>query len=77
MNALGEAPMSAGALAAVLAALARSPCSASARFAALDERTALGRSGTPLVFGVWVLCFWQVGVTVLRRAARAAAGAER
>ena len=28
--------------------------------AALDERSLLGRIGTPLLFGAWVLLFWQV-----------------
>ncbi len=28
--------------------------------ASLDERSVLGRFGTPLVFGTWVLAFWQV-----------------
>jgi len=28
--------------------------------AALDEHSLLGRIGTPLVFGAWVLLFWQV-----------------
>jgi NitT/TauT family transport system permease protein len=27
--------------------------------AALDERSALGRLGTPLLFGAWLLVFWQ------------------
>jgi NitT/TauT family transport system permease protein len=30
--------------------------------AALDERSAIGRAGTPLLFGAWVLVFWQLGV---------------
>ena len=30
--------------------------------AALDERSLVGRFGTPLLFGVWVLVFWQLGV---------------
>ncbi len=29
-----------------------------------DERSALGRFGTPLLFGAWVLVFWQVLVQV-------------
>ena len=28
--------------------------------AALDERNPVGRFGTPLLFGAWVLVFWQV-----------------
>jgi NitT/TauT family transport system permease protein len=28
--------------------------------AAIDERNAIGRFGTPLLFGLWVLVFWQV-----------------
>jgi len=28
--------------------------------AALDERNPIGRFGTPLLFGVWVLVFWQL-----------------
>ena len=28
--------------------------------AALDERNAVGRFGTPLLFGAWVLVFWQL-----------------
>jgi len=30
------------------------------RLAALDERSALGRFGTPALFGAWVLVFWQL-----------------
>jgi NitT/TauT family transport system permease protein len=30
--------------------------------AAFDERSAIGRFCTPLLFGVWVLVFWQLGV---------------
>ena len=30
--------------------------------AAVDEHSALGRFGTPLLFGAWVLVFWQLGV---------------
>jgi NitT/TauT family transport system permease protein len=30
------------------------------RLAALDERGAVGRFGTPLLFGAWVLVFWQL-----------------
>src|SRR6476661_3963667 len=41
--------MSTGALSAALLALL-----------ALDERRAIGRFGTPLLFGVWVLVFWQI-----------------
>jgi len=31
--------------------------------AAVDERNPIGRWGTPLLFGVWVLVFWQVLTT--------------
>ncbi len=30
--------------------------------AAFDERSLIGRFGTPLLFGAWVLVFWQLGV---------------
>ena len=30
------------------------------RLAAIDERQLVGRLGTPLVFGAWVLVFWQL-----------------
>jgi NitT/TauT family transport system permease protein len=33
--------------------------------AALDERAAVGRFGTPLLFGAWVLVFWQILVEAL------------
>jgi NitT/TauT family transport system permease protein len=33
--------------------------------AALDAQSVLGRIGTPLLFGAWVLLFWQVLVQVL------------
>jgi len=32
--------------------------------AALDERNPIGRFGTPLLFGAWVLVFWQILVEV-------------
>ncbi|MEO8526861.1 MAG: hypothetical protein ABI460_19185, partial [Caldimonas sp.] len=28
--------------------------------AMLDEQSAVGRFGTPLLFGLWVLAFWQI-----------------
>ena len=52
--------MSAGALAAVLAALLALAVFSVRALAALDERNPIGRFGTPLVFGAWVLVFWQV-----------------
>jgi NitT/TauT family transport system permease protein len=32
--------------------------------AALDERSIVGRVGTPVLFGAWVLAFWQLGVVI-------------
>jgi NitT/TauT family transport system permease protein len=52
--------MSAGALAAVLAALLALAVFSVRGLAAIDERNAIGRFGTPLMFGVWVLVFWQI-----------------
>jgi NitT/TauT family transport system permease protein len=52
--------MSAGALAAVLAALLALAVFSVRGLAAIDERNAIGRFGTPLLFGVWVLVFWQI-----------------
>jgi NitT/TauT family transport system permease protein len=52
--------MSAGALAAVLAALLALAVFSVRGLAAIDERNAVGRFGTPLLFGVWVLVFWQI-----------------
>jgi NitT/TauT family transport system permease protein len=52
--------MSGGALAAVLAALLALAVFSVRGLAALDERNPVGRFGTPLLFGAWVLVFWQV-----------------
>jgi len=52
--------MSGGALAAVLVALVALAVLSVRALAALDERRAIGRFGTPLLFGAWVLVFWQV-----------------
>ena len=30
------------------------------KLAALDEQSALGRFGTPVVFGAWIVVFWQI-----------------
>ena len=52
--------MSNGALAASLAALLGLAVFSVRALAAVDERHLFGRIGTPLLFGVWVLVFWQV-----------------
>ena len=52
--------MSTGALAAALLALLALAVFSVRGLAALDERRAIGRFGTPLLFGVWVLVFWQI-----------------
>jgi NitT/TauT family transport system permease protein len=52
--------MSAGALAAVLLALLALAVFSVRALAAVDERNPIGRFGTPLLFGIWVLVFWQI-----------------
>ena len=52
--------MSAGVLVAVLVALLALAVFSVRALAAVDERHLLGRIGTPLLFGIWVLVFWQV-----------------
>jgi NitT/TauT family transport system permease protein len=52
--------MSAGALAAVLVALLALAVFSVRALAAVDERNPIGRFGTPLLFGIWVLVFWQI-----------------
>jgi NitT/TauT family transport system permease protein len=52
--------MSTGALAAVLAALLALAVFSVRAMASLDERHPIGRFGTPLLFGIWVLVFWQI-----------------
>lgn len=52
--------MSAGVLAIVLLLMLVAAVASVRWLAARDERGWLGRFGTPLLFGVWVLVFWQV-----------------
>ena len=52
--------MSGGALAAALIVLLALAVFSVRALAAVDERHLAGRIGTPLLFGAWVLVFWQV-----------------
>ena len=52
--------MSGGGLAALLTALLALAVFSVRALAAVDERNPIGRFGTPLLFGAWVLVFWQV-----------------
>jgi len=52
--------MTIGALTAILAALLALAVFSVRGLASLDERHPIGRFGTPLLFGVWVLVFWQI-----------------
>jgi NitT/TauT family transport system permease protein len=52
--------MSAGALAGLLVVMLLLALGSVKWLASLDERGFVGRFGTPLVFGAWVLAFWQV-----------------
>ena len=51
--------MSGGGLAALLTALLALAVFSVRALAAVDERNPIGRFGTPLLFGAWVLVFWQ------------------
>ena len=52
--------MSGGALVAALSVLLALAVFSVRALAAVDERHLAGRIGTPLLFGAWVLVFWQV-----------------
>jgi NitT/TauT family transport system permease protein len=57
--------MSAPVLALVLVVLLALAVVSVRWLAAFDERGAVGRFGTPLLFGAWVLVFWQILVEAL------------